>query len=204
MSDSETSDHLEFEAFEALEAMRDMVLPDDGYITRGAQMMEWIRNPNDPTCPGSISMLTWEEIFESADEVDRSVNFTPLASLERDIVLPSQTDFPRQETDYLHWTLTYDSATNYSVGHWEGLTVKGAIVHWGVARSVNGNEVGIPFMSQVSLALYERHHGSTEDLRYVFFCSVINSQTGRFVRGLYSGGPGQPTSEATPRLAQRF
>lgn len=153
-------------------------------LGRGREIIRWMDDPNAPDCPvrGRHTVT-----FEQLRDIDPTV-FIRQNSIEADgseLVTDFEGIEPEQTPDLenlVSWEISFTRDTyralglpNSGVGDlWRGITAPGMIAIESIRRSTPDF---FPPVSNIAIALYNRAHGDINSLRYVFFDTVVNSQT---------------------------
>ncbi|KAJ5107469.1 hypothetical protein N7456_004144 [Penicillium angulare] len=131
----------------------------DWLQSRGAQVIRWIENPADPDCPISRNSLTVEQLQNEARIED-----------PKDDCMVSDLEFPAGFRLLEPWTTC---RVYFGEDLWIGHVTPGVIVMQTIQRMAHET----PNISEIALTIYYREYDTTEDLRHIFFTTVMNEQT---------------------------
>lgn len=149
-------------------------------------------DPGKNNCYLTQSSLVLEQVHAMAGNIVMRMNEQPLPVVERNLIFPPQSEFPRDASDYMLWKIQFNDESI----HWSGYTVNGAIVIQQMNRPFASSIEVVPYMSDLSLALYKRHVNSQAPPRFIYFAVVVNEQAYRLVtEALYTSWTDtQPTA----------
>lgn len=146
-------------------------LPYGNHQAKGKQFEDWLQGRDQNTLKVTENPLKYSEI------PNREKISNKLSQVDSEIIAAAKL-VGLLKTDGNHYSLTFRPTKPPTENYWEGLVTPGAIFLTDVTR-VNG-----PYISEVSLAAYNKHFPTTNDqtLKHIFMMYCTNADTKDFIQ----------------------